>query len=90
MSCIRCQNLERAIEAKQSEYNAALDSACYRVCRKSAAFMRVELEHARAELEEHQFVCPSAFMQPKPLLAATLPRSVRQEEHWGDHSLTAA
>jgi hypothetical protein len=90
MSCIRCQYLERAIEARQSEYNAALGSACYRVCKKSAAFMRVELEHARAELEEHQFVCPSAFTQPEPLMEAVQPRSVQQEEHWGDHSQTAA
>ncbi len=80
MGCIRCQNLESAIEALQSEYNAALDSACYRVCRRSAAFIRVELENARNELEEHRSVCTFAVTQPIPLQAVALTRFVRQEE----------
>lgn len=90
MGCIRCQDLERAIDALQIEYNAALESSYYRVSRKFAAYVRVELENARNDLEEHRLVCTFAVTQPKPLQAFASPRFVRQEELRGDPVQTAA
>jgi hypothetical protein len=80
MSCIRCQNLERALEAWHSEYIVALDSAYYRVRTKLVAYIRVELERARTELEEHWSVCTSAVTEPTPSQTVVLPRFARQEE----------
>ena len=80
MSCIRCENQERALEARQREYIAALDSAYYRVSRKLVAYIRVELENARNELEEHRSVCTSAVTQPTPSQTVVLPRFARREE----------
>jgi len=90
MSCVRCQNLERAIEALQSEYSEALDSSCYQVCRRFAASLRVELENAKDELKEHRFVCTSAVAHPMPSGAVALSRFARQEVLRGDHVQTAA
>jgi hypothetical protein len=80
MSCIRCQDLERALEARHSEYIVALDSAYYRVSTKLVAYIRVELENARNELEEHRSVCASVVTQPTPSQAVVLPRFAWQEE----------
>jgi hypothetical protein len=80
MSCIRCQDLERALEARQREYIVALDSAYYRVSTKLVAYIRVELENARSELEEHRSVCTSAVTQPTPSQTVVLPCFARQEE----------
>jgi hypothetical protein len=80
MSCIHCQNLERALEARHSEYIVALDSAYYRVSTKLVAYIRVELENTRNELEEHRSVCTSAVTQPTPSQTVVLPRFARQEE----------
>jgi hypothetical protein len=80
MSCIRCQDLERALEARQREYIVALDSAYYRVSTKLAVYIRVELENARNELEEHRSVCTSAVTQPTPSQTVVLRRFARQEE----------
>ena len=79
MRCPRCQNLERALEIRQSEYNEALDSAYYRVSRKFAAYVSVELERARNELEEHRWVCVSAVKQPAVLAPVVLPRVAPEE-----------
>jgi hypothetical protein len=80
MSCIRCQDLERALEARHSEYIVALDSAYYRVSTKLVAYIRVELENARNELDEHRSVCTSAITQPTPSQTVVLPRFARREE----------
>ena len=90
MGCIRCQDLERAVDALQSEYYAALESAYYRVSRKFAAYARVELENARNELDEHRLTCTFAVTQPRPLQAVAPPRFKRKEELRGDHVQTAA
>jgi len=52
--------LERALEARHSEYIEARSSAYYRVCTKLAAQKNVDMECAKSELEEHRFVCVSA------------------------------
>jgi hypothetical protein len=64
MRCLTCRNLEAAFEAKWSEYTEAGSLACYRVSRKFAAYLNVEMERARAELEEHRMVCLSAANEP--------------------------
>jgi hypothetical protein len=79
MRCLRCQNLERALEIREREYNEALDSAYYRVSTKFAAYVSVELEHARNELEEHRSVCVSAARQPAFSMAGAPPRFAPEE-----------
>jgi len=90
MGCVHCQDLEREIDALQSEYNAALESAYYRVSRKFAAYGRVELENTKNQLEEHRLVCSFVATQPGPLQAVAPPRFKRKEELRGDHLHTAA
>jgi hypothetical protein len=89
MSCLRCQNLERALEIRQREYIEALASVYCRVSRKFAAYTSVELERARNELEEHRSVCVSARKQPAALVAVAMPRFA-QEELRSDCAETAA
>jgi hypothetical protein len=89
MSCLRCQDLERALEVRQSEYSAALASPYFRVSRKFAAYFNVELERAKNELEEHRLVCVSAIKQPAALSAVARPRFA-QEELRGVWTETAA
>jgi hypothetical protein len=81
MRCLRCQNLEQALEVRQSEYNEALDSAYYRVSTKFAAYVSVELERARNELEEHRSVCVSAVKQSavSAAIARFAPQELRDE-----------
>ena len=88
MSCLRCQDLERALEVRQSEYSAALTSPYFRVSRKFAAYFNVELERAKNELEEHRLVCVSA-KQPAALSAVARPRFA-QEKLQGVWTETAA
>jgi len=89
MSCLRCQELERALDVRRSEYSEALASPYFRVSRKFAAYLSVELERAKNELEEHRLACVSAVKQPAALSAAVRPRSA-QEELWGVSTETAA
>ena len=89
MRCARCQNLEQALEIRQSEYNEALASTYFRVSRKFAAYISVELERARNELEEHRSVCVSAVKQPAASVELARPRFAPRELR-GDYTLTAA
>jgi len=50
MHCVLCENLERAFEAKRSEYIESGSLAYYRVSKKFAAYKNVEMERARLEL----------------------------------------
>jgi hypothetical protein len=61
MDCPICGDLKRAYEAGFSEYIKASFSACYRVSKRLAARMNVDMERARHELKEHRFVCTSAI-----------------------------
>jgi hypothetical protein len=63
MRCLTCRNLEVAFEAKRSEYIEAASGAFYRVSKRFAAYVNVEMERAKAELEEHRMVCLSAVME---------------------------
>lgn len=89
MSCLRCLDLERALDVWRSEYSEALASPYFRVSRKFAAYLSVELERAKNELEEHRLACVSAVKQPANLSAAACPRFA-QEELRGVWTETAA
>jgi hypothetical protein len=78
MPCLICRDLERAFKASQSEYIEARSSACYRVCRKPAAHMNVDMERAKCELDEHQSVCVSAVRKLALLPLGKVPISLRQ------------
>jgi hypothetical protein len=80
MNCMRCQELERELEAKLDEYTVARNSAHFRISRKLVAFIKVELERAKNELEEHRFECTCAVTQPAPLPTESEPRLALQEE----------
>jgi hypothetical protein len=61
MRCPLCLNLELAFEARRNEYLEASSLAYFRVSKKFAAYMNVEIERALIELEEHRSVCLSAM-----------------------------
>ena len=63
MKCSICKNLERVFECKRREYFEARYSVYYRVSTKLAAYKNVDMERAKSDLEEHQFVCPSAMAE---------------------------
>jgi hypothetical protein len=79
MSCLRCEDLERALEVRRSKYCEALASPYLRVSRKFAAYLSVELERAKNELEEHRLACVFAVKQPAALSAAACPRLAQEE-----------
>jgi len=60
MGCSICKGLERAFEARRSKYIAARSAAYYRVSTELAAYENVEMERAKSDFEEHQWVCFSA------------------------------
>ena len=59
MECLECKNLEEAFESKRGQYIEARSAAYYRVSTELAAKKNVEMERARNNLEEHQFLCAS-------------------------------
>jgi len=75
MGCSICRNLERALESRRSEYIEVRSSACYRVCTRPAAFMNVDMERAKSELEEHKSLCACAVRELVRAPAAALLRS---------------
>jgi hypothetical protein len=88
MICLHCLNLEKALEARRSEYLEASSLAYYRVSKKFAAYMNVEMERARIELEEHRSIC--VFNPSGALPALALLRRTQQDEFRGGHVKTAA
>lgn len=77
MHCRLCENLERALEARRSEYVESSSLAYYQVSKKFAAYKNVEMERARTELQEHRMVCLAAQNEPAP--AAVRPRLSKPE-----------
>lgn len=59
MDCAKCRELRQALDLKLREYVEARSAAYYRVSTKLAAHKNVDMERARNDLEEHQFVCVS-------------------------------
>jgi hypothetical protein len=60
MRCMHCRSLEVAFRARWIEFTEASSFACYGVTNQSAAYLHVEMERAKAELEEHRSLCLSA------------------------------
>ena len=80
MRCLICSNLEAAFEARHSEYLEAGSGAFYGVSKRFAAYINVEMERARIELEEHRLVCLSAANETAlRLLAAPSPLAHNEE-----------
>jgi hypothetical protein len=67
MHCPLCGELERALEARRSEYIQASSLASRSVSSKFAAYMNVEMERALNELQEHRSVCLINANELKPL-----------------------
>ena len=63
MRCALCLDLEAAFEARRNEYIEASSLAYFRVSKKFAAYMNVEMERALIELEDHRSACLSAMNQ---------------------------
>jgi hypothetical protein len=59
MECLECKNLEEVFESKRGQYIEARSAAYYRVSTELAAKRNVDMERARNNLEEHQFLCAS-------------------------------
>jgi len=74
MSCPMCRDLERAFEARHSEYLQAREAAYYLISKKFAASKNVDSERARDELEEHRLACATVFREnaPAPVIALLL------------------
>jgi hypothetical protein len=80
MRCLLCRNLEAAFQARWSEYSKASSLACYGVNNQSAAYLHVEMERARAELEEHLSICFSAANEPARMPVSSQVRNDQRKE----------
>jgi hypothetical protein len=76
MRCLLCRSLEAAFKARWSEYAQASSLACYGASNQSAAYLHVEMERAKTELEEHRATCFSASNET----ARTVPNQPRSEQ----------
>lgn len=63
MPCLTCRNLKSAFETKWNEYAAACSLAYYGASNQFAAYLHIEMERARADLDEHQMSCLAAANQ---------------------------
>ena len=75
MYCRLCENLERALAASQNEYFEASTLAYHMVSKKFAADKNVEMERAKAELQEHRAVCLAAITVSQAIPVGMLRRS---------------
>ena len=57
VDCVKCRELRQDFEFKLGKYIEARSAAYYRVSTELAAHKNVDMERARNDLEEHQFVC---------------------------------
>jgi hypothetical protein len=57
MDCAKCRELRQTFEFKLGKYIEARSAAYYRVSTELAAHRNVDMERAKNDLEEHQFVC---------------------------------
>jgi hypothetical protein len=62
VDCLICKDLERAFEAKRSQYFEARSAAFYQVSTELAAYKNVNMQRAKSDLEEHQLVCASVVL----------------------------
>ena len=80
MGCSICNDLERALKSRRSEYITARSATFCRVSTRFVAYNNVEMERARSELEMHRSVCIYAVKD-----AARLPLD---SETWKTASVT--
>jgi len=57
MNCLIGKDLERALASRRGKFLEARSAAYYRVTTELAAQKNVDMERAKSDLEEHQFVC---------------------------------
>ncbi len=57
MSCLECAALDRTLKAALAKYIEARSAAFYRVSTEFAAMKQVDMERARASVQEHELVC---------------------------------
>ncbi len=67
MGCQLCLNLEKALHEKRNEYLQASSSSCSLVSSRFTAYMHVEMERARFELEDHRSICMFSVNAPASL-----------------------
>lgn len=84
MGCQLCLNLEHALEEKRKEYLQASSSSCSLVSSKFAAYMVVEMERARFELEDHRSTCIYSVNAPASFQAIPALRLAPADKLRGD------
>lgn len=57
MNCLECAALARTLKAALARYVAARSSAFFRVSTEFAAMNQVDMERAKAGLQDHELVC---------------------------------
>jgi hypothetical protein len=72
MGCSRCNDFERALDDRTSEYRKACADTTYRrISSRFVAYSNVEMQRAGSELELHRSVCASAVAAPHRQLASS-------------------
>jgi hypothetical protein len=79
MTCQICRNLESAFEARRNEYLGAASEACYAVTKRFAAYLNVEMERARVELQDHRSICRFVVTDAASLPLTAFLRRPQQE-----------
>jgi len=59
MNCLMCKDLERIFKSRRRQYFEARSAKYYQISTELAAYKNVEMERAKADLEEHRLVCVS-------------------------------
>ncbi len=67
MGCQLCLNLEQALREKRNECLQAISSPYSLVSSRFEAYMYVEMERARFDLEDHRSACIYSVNTPVPL-----------------------
>jgi hypothetical protein len=67
MNCAPCNHLIRLFELRSAAYAKARAAPFYRVCTEIAARELVDMERARADLDEHRLVCRFALAPRSPV-----------------------
>jgi hypothetical protein len=68
-----------AFEAKRNEYLESATEACYLVTKRFAAYLNVEMERARIELQDHRSICRFVVTDAASLPLTALLRRPQQE-----------
>lgn len=66
MRCPICDDFERALDDRTSEYHEACSNAVYRrISSRFVAYSEIEMARAISELDLHRSVCASASAETK-------------------------